>query len=193
MSEKSIYRKRRSLWPGVKILDRYIIGKFLGHVYLRHSDDYRGRGRVRLRRETRQLHRDARAGVGNHIRLLSQLRAVLRQSVQRAVHLHRRDILHLEDGVPDRNRRHAVGRNEFPAADVALFHRRVRHHGSVVRAEHVADTRFAARLRGVRVEVHQDPQGRPVRTPYLPPDRTRDVRLRAQLQQDVAVGDVLRP
>ena len=30
MSEKSIYRKRRSLWPGVKILDRYIIGKFLG-------------------------------------------------------------------------------------------------------------------------------------------------------------------
>ncbi len=30
MSEKSIYKKRRSLWPGIKILDRYIIGKFLG-------------------------------------------------------------------------------------------------------------------------------------------------------------------
>lgn len=30
MSETPIYRRRRSLWPGVKILDRYIIGKFLG-------------------------------------------------------------------------------------------------------------------------------------------------------------------
>ena len=29
-NEKSIYRARRAWWPGVKILDRYIIGKFLG-------------------------------------------------------------------------------------------------------------------------------------------------------------------
>ena len=28
--EKSIHANKRSLWPGVKILDRYIIGKFLG-------------------------------------------------------------------------------------------------------------------------------------------------------------------
>lgn len=30
MGEKSIYKAHRSWWPGVKILDRYIIGKFLG-------------------------------------------------------------------------------------------------------------------------------------------------------------------
>lgn len=30
MADKSIYKTRRSLWPGIKILDRYIIGKFLG-------------------------------------------------------------------------------------------------------------------------------------------------------------------
>ena len=30
MSDKSIYKSHRSWWPGVKILDRYIIGKFLG-------------------------------------------------------------------------------------------------------------------------------------------------------------------
>ena len=30
MSDKSIYKSHRSWWPGVKILDRYIISKFLG-------------------------------------------------------------------------------------------------------------------------------------------------------------------
>ncbi len=30
MTDKPIYKKRRQWWPGLKILDRYIIGKFLG-------------------------------------------------------------------------------------------------------------------------------------------------------------------
>ena len=114
-------------FPGFKILDRYILGKFLSTYffaiamiivivvifdYAEKIDDFTA---------THALSQSHPAGE------LPELRSLLHQPVQRPVHLHRLHLLHLEDGLSDRNRRHALGRNVLPTAHVALLPRRTDH------------------------------------------------------------------
>ncbi len=111
LEQKTVTHRGRIMrvrWPGLKILDRYIIGKIPENLLFRHRDDHRGGGDLRLCGEDRRLHGAEGAGQGHRLRLLLQLRTLLHQPVQRPVHLHRRDLLHLEDGLPDRDHRHAL-------------------------------------------------------------------------------------
>ena len=95
-------------FPGVKIIDRYIIRKFLGtYVFA-----------IALIIVVVVIF-DAAEKIDDFIELKAPLSKiilqyyfnfipVLYQSVQRAVHVHRRDLLHLEDGLSDRDHRDSV-------------------------------------------------------------------------------------
>ncbi len=62
--------------------------------------------------------------------------------------------LHLEDGLPDRDRGYAFGRHEFPKADVALFPGGADHRFALSGVEPLVDSGVAAQLRGFREAIH---------------------------------------
>ena len=161
-------------------------------LLLRHRDDHRRGGDLRLCGEDRRLHGAQSPAEGDRLRLLPELHPLLHQPVQRSVHLHRRDLLHLEDGLPDRDRRHALGRHVVPAPHVALLPRGAGHLGPVDDAEPVDHPRYAALDRGLREQIPQEPPVDPVRPSHLPSARTGDVRLHPRLLRPVEAGAVLR-
>lgn len=112
-------RRDENAFSGVQDSGPLHTGQVPVDLFLRHRHDHRDRGGLRLRGEDRRLHGAARTPEIGHPRLLPQLHPLLHQPVQRPVHLHRLHLLHLEDGLPDRDRGHALGRHVVPPADVA--------------------------------------------------------------------------
>ena len=127
------------------------------HWHLRVLDfaHYLYRHRVRCEREFGKVHPVSCAIEGHRIRLLCQFRALLRQSVQSAVRIHCRYLLHFQASRHVRNHFDVGRRRFFQSLDASLHGVVLAHIVPFVLSQRLCDTSWHGDKAKLRVDVQE--------------------------------------